>query len=98
MKSRKVHKDMKKQAEEDQKAAELYWKEEYPLLPLEERKQIWLRKFYYNRRHTEESFGHKSTDMFTQEEIDRLRKYDAQVDEIIAYVKQELDNMWLGED
>jgi hypothetical protein len=88
---------MEKQAAEDKKSAEWYWEEEYPLLSFEERKLIWLRTFYYSRRYTEESFGHKGPDPFTPEAIDNLRKLDPQMDEIIAYVKQEMENIWFGE-
>lgn len=96
MKSRTFHHDMEKQAAEDKKSAERYWKEAYLLLPFEERKLIWMRNFYYSRRYTEESTGHKGPDPFTPDAMDELRKYDPQMDEIIVFVKQEMENIWFG--
>ncbi|MEO0044386.1 MAG: hypothetical protein RL329_3834 [Bacteroidota bacterium] len=98
MKPRKFHKDMKKQTEENRLAAELFWKEEYPLLSLEARKQFWLRRFYQDRRHTEESTGHNGGDWFAPETIEALRQYDTEIDVIMTFVKQKMADIWFGDE
>ena len=86
---------IKLRIESDKQDANALWGEAYEQYSIETRKELWLRKIWRDMRWQGES-AEDEFDIFTVENYLLWKQKESEIDLILEYVSEELDEMYAG--
>lgn len=88
-----VRKRMIKEVEKAKQTSELFWKDEYPTLPFDEKKKVWLRYFWQAIRWQGESTNDELV-IFNPKNYTTWKGFEPEIDIILDFVIDRLEGMY----
>jgi hypothetical protein len=84
-----INKRIDDQSEKDRIEADRYWKEEYPHLSFEDRRNVWLRHIWHHLRHQGESGGNEFV-IFDKISVDTYQLKEPEIDAMMDFIIDEI--------